>query len=110
MPKSTMNDIRDLVLEATRIQLAAINAGIAFWSGWIEHASKFVHSANLELQSVEAGSAGFEDVAAKLTDSSREFLRKTTELPQVAVSTFQSELAKSKPAPRPRRRAARVKV
>src|SRR5437870_8066310 len=28
--------IRDLVMETARVQLAALNAGIVFWSGWVE--------------------------------------------------------------------------
>jgi hypothetical protein len=112
MTKSSTTGVLDLALEATRVQLAALNAGIAFWSGWIEQAARFVQSANRELMSIEAGSSKFEDVALKLTDSTREFLRKTTELPQVAAHVFQSELikSKSKPPSGPRRRAARVKA
>ena len=32
-----------------RIQLAAMEAGITFWSGWVESASKFSVSADQEL-------------------------------------------------------------
>jgi len=109
MAKNATDSMVNLALDAARVQLATINAGIEFWSGWLQHAAKFSQAASTELLSVEIGRTKAEDVVVRLADASQEFLRRTTELPKTAVTRFEKELANRKSRSNPRQRAAKVK-
>jgi hypothetical protein len=101
--------LQDVLIETVRIQLAALEAGITFWSGWVESASKFAVAADQELLKIIQRGDEANDAIGHLTDLSREFLRKTTELPNQAVAEFNARLEKeSKPKPKSTR-AAKVK-
>lgn len=104
--RDNAEEIKQIMLETARVQVAALNAGIVFWSGWVEGASKFVQTVNEELMQV--GAADADTTIGKITDSSREFLRQMTELPNTAVSRFNSDLSKQNRKTRPKR-AARAK-
>jgi hypothetical protein len=110
MPEKRDNaeDVREILLETARVQLAALNAGIAFWSGWVDSAAKFAQSVNEEL--IRAGSKDTDTNAAigRITDASREYLRKMTELPSAAISRFNENLVKQQGKGEPRR-SAKVK-
>lgn len=46
MAKNQSEEIRKIMLETARVQIASLNAGIAFWSGWVERTAKFAQTAN----------------------------------------------------------------
>src|SRR5438045_1761425 len=92
MAEDRTEDIQQLMRETARVQLATLNAAIAFWSGWVGTASKFAIAANQELLKISEGGEGSNEVAGRLTDLSREFLRELAELPNQAVSQFNSEV------------------
>ncbi len=110
MAKNQSEEIRAIMLESARVQVATLNAGIAFWSAWVDAAGKFVQVANRELAAIGQPDMKADDVIGRLTDSSREYLRRVTELPGAAVAQFNADL-KTGPAPkgRTRTRAARAK-
>jgi hypothetical protein len=42
MPSSLEADqVREVMIEAARTQLAAVTAGIKFWAGWVEAADRY---------------------------------------------------------------------
>lgn len=97
-----------MLVEAARTQLAAVSAGITFWSGWVESADKYTRALNDELTKLEA-SGDSTDIVGRLSDLTREYLRNMTHLPSTAVKEFNTQLAtigKSKPK---RTRAAKAK-
>ncbi len=102
-------DIRQLMVETAKVQVASLDAGIAFWAGWVERTSAFAKAANKELLALSESKADANQAINRLVDSSREYLRRVTELPALAASEFTSGLGKSASAKNSRRRSARVK-
>ena len=92
MGENQSEEIRAIIIESARVQVATLSAAIAFWSGWVDAAGKFVQAASRELVSVGEANVKADDVVGRLTDSSREYLRRLTELPNVAVAQFNAEV------------------
>jgi hypothetical protein len=107
-------DIRNIMVEVARTQLAAVTAALKFWGGWVESANKYTEKISAELNRVGDGTDDAEKFVGRLTDSSREYLREMISLPSVAVDHFASEIEKiSKPGRKPaakRKRQARAKA
>lgn len=103
-------EIRDIMVEVARTQLAAVTAALKFWGGWVESADKYTQKISAELTRVSEGTDDPQKFAGRLTDFSREYLREMIALPTTAVDHFASEIEKiSKPvgkaAPPPTRKA-----
>lgn len=99
--------LRRLLTDAVEVQLAALKAGIGFWSEWIEQTSAFVQSATKSLSTINAEDQQAKDVLLELVDSGRASLRSMTDIPRHAATRFIEELdrlerkkeeAKKKPA------------
>ncbi len=103
------SELKDVFIETMRVQLAAMEAGITFWSAWVESASKFAIGADQEFLRIIQGGSEADQAIGHLTDLSREYLRKVTELPAQAVAEFNARIEKeTKPKPKSTR-AAKVK-
>jgi hypothetical protein len=110
----TTEEVRDIMVEVARTQLAAVTAALKFWGGWVESANRYTEKIGAELTRVSNGTEDSQKFAGRLTDSSREYLREMIALPNVAVDYFASEIEKiskpvGKPAPK-RARKARAKA
>ena len=101
-------DVRQILLESARIQFGALNAAVAFWSGWVERTSKLAQAANEQMLLLGKEGSDANKIVGRITDLSREYLRSLTELPNQAVARFNADAAKPGPA-KARRRAARAK-
>ena len=101
--------VRDLVVEAARTQLAAVSAGIHFWAAWIDSADRYTQAIGAELARLEGDKEPAGDIAARLADCTRAYVRELTTLPAVAVQHFNGELEKIGQPKRRRSRSARVK-
>ncbi len=111
-PSATQtNEIRDVIVELARAELAALTAALSFWGGWVQSASKYTQRISTELEKISEGQAVPEKFAGQFTDLSREYLREIVTLPTVAVERFNTEIERiSKPKSRPKRtRKARAK-
>jgi hypothetical protein len=106
-------ELRNIMVEVARTQLAAVTAALKFWGGWVESADKYTQKISAELTRVSEGTADSQKFVGRLTDSSREYLREMISLPNVAVEHFASEIEKiSRPVGKPgskRTRRARAK-
>lgn len=102
-------DIRQLMVETAKVQVASLDAGIAFWTGWVERTSAFARAANKELLALSEDKADANLAINRLVDSSREYLRRVSELPALSATEFTSQLRKSDSAKTSPRRSARVK-
>jgi|ERR1700730_11545918 hypothetical protein len=110
----TSEELRDIMVEVARTQLAAVTAALKFWGGWVESANRYTQKVSTELARVSEGTEDSQKFVGRLTDSSREYLREMISLPNVAVDHFASEIEKiskpvGKPAPK-RTRKARAKA
>lgn len=101
--------LRVLLVETARIQLAAMSSVIKFWAGWAQSAEKYTQSISDELAVINEEGTTSQSALTKLSDLTREYLRDLSKLPGVAADQFSGEIEKlSKKSARPRR-AARVK-
>lgn len=106
----TTEGVRQVMIETARVQFASLNAGIAFWSGWLESASKFAQTLNTQLTNLGKEGSDTDATLSKITDSSREYLRKITELPEAATARFKKDVAAAATQRKARTRAARAKA
>jgi hypothetical protein len=101
---SREEDLRRLLTDAIEVQLAALRAGISFWSEWIEQTSTFVQSATESLSSIKAEKQQAKDVLLELVDAGRASVRSMTEIPRHTATRFIEELdrfEKKQPPPSP---------
>ena len=104
----TSDQVRDILVEAARTQLAAVTAVTRFWAGWAEVADKYAVGVSDELAKLDSGEDQG-DLVGRLTDLTRQYVREITELPSESVKRFNIELESiGKPKPK-RTRAARAK-
>jgi len=85
-------DLRRLLTDAIEVQLAALKAGISFWSEWIEQTSGFVQSASKTLANINAEDQQAKDVLLELVDAGRASVRSMTEIPRNTANRFIEEL------------------
>lgn len=87
-------DLRRLLQDAIEVQLAALKAGISFWTDWIEQTSAFVQTATTTLANISAEDARTRDVLLELVDAGRASVRSMTEIPRNTANRFIEELDK----------------
>lgn len=87
-------DLRQLLTDAIEVQLAALKAGISFWSEWIDQTSSFVDSATKTLAAIGSQDQKGKDTLLELFDASRASLRSLTEIPRNTAARFIEELDK----------------
>lgn len=100
--------IRDVMVEAAKIQLASLTATVKFWSSWAEATSKFSESISQELSQIADRVTVSNDDLVRFADLNREYLRALSELPNAVATQFNSDLVKFK-SKGPRTRSAKVK-
>jgi hypothetical protein len=86
-------DLRRLLTDAIEVQLAALKAGISFWTEWIEQTSEFVQSATKTLSAINTEDPP-KDVLLELVDAGRASMRAITEIPRHTAARFIEELDK----------------
>lgn len=84
--------LRRLLADAVEVQLAALKAGISFWTEWIEQTSVFVQSATKSLSTFNAEDQETKDVLLELVDAGRASIRAMTEIPRNTATRFIEEL------------------
>jgi len=110
---SREEDLRRLLTDAIEVQLAALKAGISFWSEWIEQTSAFVQSASKTLSNINAEGQQAKDVLLELVDAGRASVRSMTEIPRNTATRFIEELDrldKDKEAQAAARKATRAQA
>jgi hypothetical protein len=100
--------VHGLIVHAARIQLASITAASRFFADWVQSADRYTQAISAELLGRAQGETGPGELIGRLAVVSSTHLREVTALPSVAVSHFNSELAKTmKPRKRTRKHARR---
>jgi hypothetical protein len=107
--ESRGDQVKQVLVEAARTELAAITAATRFWAGWVEAADRYAQSLSDELARMDDAKGGEGDTVGRLTDLTREYLRDLTTLPETAVKHFNGELQKIGAPKRRRTRAVRAK-
>lgn len=100
--------VRELLVHATRVQLATLTSASKFFVGWTQSVDRYAQAVSDELLGRANGETAPHELLGRLATVSSRHLREVTTLPSDVVSHFNSELAKpTKPRQRqPRRRRA----
>jgi hypothetical protein len=98
--------VRELLVHATRIQLATLTSLSKFFVGWAEAADRYAQAVSDELLSRAHGETASHELLGRLATVSSRHLREVTALPTDVVSHFNSELTKQT-KPRQKRRVRR---
>jgi hypothetical protein len=107
---STNKELRSIVMELARTELAAVGSALKFWGDWVASADKYTRQLRAELDKADEGAGPSQQFVGKLTDFTREYLREVVALPAAAVEHFNNELTKATrgsaatPAPHHKRR------
>ncbi len=97
MPDSTSTreeDLRQLLTDAIEVQLAALKAGIGFWSDWVQQTTDFVQSATNSLLRINSQDEKSSDLLLELVDAGRASIRTMTDIPRNTALRFIDELDK----------------
>lgn len=96
-PDNTRDEeLSQLLTEAIEVQLAALKAGIGFWSEWIERTTEFVQSATKTLADITSEEVEAKDLLLELVDAGRASVRGMTEIPRNTATRFVEELDRLK--------------
>ena len=98
--------VRELLVHATRLQLATLTSVSKFFVGWTQVADSYAQAVSDELLSRARGETATRELLGRLAAVSSRHLREVTALPTDVVSHFNNELTKQT-EPRPRRQPAR---
>jgi hypothetical protein len=100
--------VRELLVHATRVQLATLTSLSKFFVGWMQSADRYAQAVSDELLSRAHGETAPHELIGRLATVSSRHLGEVTALPTDVVSHFNSELTKqTKPRPRQRQSARR---
>jgi len=86
--------LSELVLHATRVQLATVTSLSRFVVGWAESADRYAQAVSNELLSRAHGETESHELVGRLATVSSTHLREVTALPTEVVSHFNNELAR----------------
>jgi hypothetical protein len=96
--------VRELVVHATRVQLATVTSASKLVVGWAQSADRYAQAISDELLARTTGETAPGELLGRLAVVSSRHLRELTGLPTDAVDHFNSELARR---PQRRQRARR---
>jgi hypothetical protein len=95
--------VRELVVHATRVQLATLTALSKVFLGWAQSADRYAQAVSDEILNRAHGKTAPRELVGRLATVSSTHLREITALPTEAVDHFNSELTRTT-TPRPRQR------
>ena len=96
--------VRELLVHATRVQLATLTSVSKFFVGWTQAADRYAQAVSDELLSRVQGETAPHELVGRLATVSSQHLREVTALPTDVVSHFNGQLTKQT-KPRQRQRA-----
>jgi hypothetical protein len=102
-------ELKNIMVEVARTQLAAVTAALKFWGGWVKSADEYAQKISTELAKVSEGGTISQDFVGRFTDFTREYLREIITLPNLAVEHFATEVDNISKPPAKRTRKARAK-
>ena len=98
--------VRELLVNATRVQLATLTSLSRFVAGWAQSADRYAQAVSDEMLGRAQGETESRELLGRLATVSSAHLREVTALPTDVVSHFNSQLAK-RAEPRQGQRQAR---
>jgi len=84
--------VRELLVHATRVQLATLTSVSKFFVGWTQSADRYAQAVSDELLSRARGETASHQLLVRLATVSSRHLREVTALPTDVVSHFNSQL------------------
>jgi hypothetical protein len=92
--------IEDILIDTAEAQLATFNAGIEFWSQWVNKTTQLSKNLESKLESFKGNPDTPVDILLEINEANREYLREMVSLPKDVAQKFISEvdrLQKKKP-------------
>jgi hypothetical protein len=102
--------IKDLLLRAGHTQIAALTAASRFWASWAAAADRYTQALGSEICDAIEGRLATGELSTRFADATSAYLREMTDLPSVAVSHFNDQIAKEPRNRGPRVRRAKAKA
>ncbi len=85
-------EIREVLVNAIEVELAALKAAVRFWKEWMEQTSEYVKATSETLKTIRSADKDTSQVLLEVVDKGRESIRTMTELPRNAAAHFIHEL------------------
>src|ERR1035438_4624272 len=92
---ATNEELRSIVIELARTELAAVGSALKFWGDWVASAGKYTQQLRAELDKAGEGEAPSRQLARTLPGLTSESLREVLALPAAAVEHFNNEVEKT---------------
>jgi hypothetical protein len=92
---TTNDEVRSIVMELARTELAAVASALKFWGDWVASADKYTQQLRAELDKADQGGETSQQFVGKLADLTRGYLREVVALPAAAVEHFNHEVEKN---------------
>ena len=89
---SNIPGIEDILTDTAEIQLATFNAGIEFWTKWVNQATQLSKNLEKQLNSFKSNPSKSADVLMQITEANREYMRELNTLPRDVASKYVSEI------------------
>lgn len=102
--------VQRLMTDAAEYQLAALNAGLGFWTGWVKETAAYSKTAERSLARLRTNPDNSNKILIELADAQAEHLRAVTELPRQAANLFVAELDRLRHVEATRTRSTRSKA
>ena len=103
---SRETQVREVLIEAVEVQLAALKAAITFWGDWIDRTSGFVKAATSGLERARDADRNSGQVLLEMVDAGRESIRTLSDLPRHAAAQFVRDLDEIAARRKPRKHSA----
>lgn len=94
---TTNEELRGIVIEMARTELAAVGSALKFLGDWVTTAGKYTQQLRAELDKADQGGTSSQQFAGKFADLTREYLREIVALPGSALEHFNQEVEKATP-------------
>ena len=105
-----LEPVRELLVHATRVQLATLTSVSKFFVGWTQAADRYAQAVSDELLNRVQGETAPHELVGRLATVSSRHLREVTALPTDVVSHFNGQLTKQTKPQRRQRRGQRLKT
>lgn len=102
--------VQRLMTDAAEYQLAALNAGLQFWTAWVKETAAYSKTAERSLGRLRTNPDDSNKILIELTDAQAAHLRTVTELPRQAANRFVAELDRLRAGGATRTRSTRPKA
>lgn len=98
---SSMPGIEEILTDTAEVQLATFNAGIEFWTNWVQQTTQLSKNLEQKLNDYKQNPSDSAQILLDISETNREYLRELNNLPKEVASKFVSEMDRLQKKKRP---------